>query len=88
MVIAMKLSVSLLRFVRRFSLSQTKMKSLVAFFNHSSNLFACGSHLYLQIVDDTLKLKSENNILKKYDYPERGYIYDRKESYGCQSSFL
>ena len=34
---------------------------------------------YLQIVDDTLKLKSENNaIKKKYEYPERGYIYDRK----------
>lgn len=34
---------------------------------------------YLQIVDDTLKLQSENNaIKKKYEYPERGYIYDRK----------
>ncbi len=34
---------------------------------------------YLQIVDDTLKLKSENNaIKKKYEYPERGYNYDRK----------
>lgn len=34
---------------------------------------------YLQIVDDTLKLKSENNaVKKKYEYPERGYIYDRK----------
>jgi len=34
---------------------------------------------YLQIVDDTLKLKSENNaIKKKFEYPERGYIYDRK----------
>jgi penicillin-binding protein 2 len=33
----------------------------------------------LQIVDDTLKLKSENNaIKKKFEYPERGYIYDRK----------
>jgi penicillin-binding protein 2 len=33
---------------------------------------------YLQIIDDTLKLKSENNAIKiKYDYPERGYIYDR-----------
>jgi penicillin-binding protein 2 len=31
---------------------------------------------YLQIVDDTLK--SETTPLKKYDYPERGYIYDRK----------
>ena len=33
---------------------------------------------YLQVVDETLKLKSENNAIKKnYDYPERGYIYDR-----------
>ena len=34
---------------------------------------------YLQVIDDSLKLKSENNAIKiKYDYPERGYIYDRK----------
>ena len=33
---------------------------------------------YLQIINDTFKLKSENNAIKiKYDYPERGYIYDR-----------
>ena len=33
---------------------------------------------YLQVVDETLKLKSDNNAIKiKYDYPERGYIYDR-----------
>ena len=33
---------------------------------------------YLQIMDDSLKLKSDNNAIKiKYDYPERGYIYDR-----------
>ena len=33
---------------------------------------------YLQVIDETLKLKSENNaIKKKYEYPERGYIYDR-----------
>ena len=33
---------------------------------------------YLQIIDDTLKLKSDNNAIKIiYDYPERGYIYDR-----------
>lgn len=33
---------------------------------------------YLQIIDVSYKLKSENNsIKKKYDYPERGYIYDR-----------
>ncbi|MGV3698078.1 penicillin-binding protein 2 [Flavobacterium sp.] len=33
---------------------------------------------YLQVIDDTLKLKSDNNAIKiSYDYPERGYIYDR-----------
>ncbi|MFM2394444.1 MAG: hypothetical protein RLZZ546_2426 [Bacteroidota bacterium] len=33
---------------------------------------------YLQIIDDTYKLKSENISIKiKYEYPERGYIYDR-----------
>jgi penicillin-binding protein 2 len=33
---------------------------------------------YLQIIDVSFKLKSDNNAIKiKYDYPERGYIYDR-----------
>ncbi|MDM1362647.1 penicillin-binding protein 2 [Myroides marinus] len=33
---------------------------------------------YLQIVDDTYIKKSENNALKiVYEYPERGYVYDR-----------
>jgi penicillin-binding protein 2 len=33
---------------------------------------------YLQVVDESLKLKAENNAIKIiYDYPERGYIYDR-----------
>ena len=33
---------------------------------------------YLQIIDDSLKIQSENNAIKiKYDFPERGYIYDR-----------
>ncbi|GEM54227.1 penicillin-binding protein 2 [Flavobacterium branchiophilum NBRC 15030 = ATCC 35035] len=33
---------------------------------------------YLQIIDDSFKLKSENNAIKiNYNYPERGYIYDR-----------
>ncbi|GGD20116.1 penicillin-binding protein 2 [Flavobacterium orientale] len=33
---------------------------------------------YLQVVDDSYKLKSENNAIKiVYEYPERGYIYDR-----------
>ncbi len=33
---------------------------------------------YLQIIDDEYKLKSDNNAIKiVYEYPERGYIYDR-----------
>lgn len=33
---------------------------------------------YLQLIDQELKLKSENNAIRiVYDYPERGYIYDR-----------
>jgi len=33
---------------------------------------------YLQIIDESYKLKSENNAIKVvYEYPERGYIYDR-----------
>jgi penicillin-binding protein 2 len=33
---------------------------------------------YLQVIDDSFKLKSENNAIKiNYTYPERGYIYDR-----------
>lgn len=33
---------------------------------------------YLQVIDDTFRLKSENNAIKiNYIYPERGYIFDR-----------
>nr|WP_315162262.1 penicillin-binding protein 2 [uncultured Flavobacterium sp.] len=33
---------------------------------------------YLQVINDSFKLKSDNNAIKiKYDYPERGYMYDR-----------
>jgi len=33
---------------------------------------------YLQIIDESLKLKSDNNAIKiEYDFPERGYVYDR-----------
>jgi penicillin-binding protein 2 len=32
---------------------------------------------YLQVINDSFK-KSDNNAIKiKYDYPERGYIFDR-----------
>lgn len=41
-------------------------------------LFILMRLFYLQIIDDSLKLKSDNNAIKIiYDYPERGYIYDR-----------
>ena len=46
-------------------------------------VIVCGSLLlvrlfYLQVLNDSFKLESENNAIKiKYDYPERGYIYDR-----------
>jgi penicillin-binding protein 2 len=33
---------------------------------------------YLQVINDSFKLKSDNNAIKiQYEYPERGYIYDR-----------
>lgn len=36
---------------------------------------------YLQIINDSFKLKSESNAIKiQYDYPERGYIYDRNNT--------
>lgn len=36
---------------------------------------------YLQIIDDKLKIKADNNAIKIiYDFPERGYIYDRNDS--------
>lgn len=37
-----------------------------------------GRLFYLQVIDDSSKLKSELNALKVvYDYPERGFVYDR-----------
>ena len=33
---------------------------------------------YLQVINESLKLEAENNAIKIiYDYPERGYVYDR-----------
>lgn len=46
--------------------------TLTASFVFLSRLF------YLQIIDDSYKLQSQLNALKVvYDYPERGFIYDR-----------
>lgn len=36
---------------------------------------------YIQIIDDSFLAKSENNAIKiVYEYPERGYVYDRNGS--------
>ena len=43
-----------------------------------ATLVITGKLFYLQILDDSYVKKSENNAIKiVYDYPERGYIYDR-----------
>lgn len=43
-----------------------------------TSLMIIGKIFYLQVIDDSLKLQSENNAIKKvFDFPERGYIYDR-----------
>lgn len=43
-----------------------------------STILLIAKLFYLQVIDETLKLKAENNAIKKvFDFPERGYIYDR-----------
>jgi len=43
-----------------------------------SSILLLSKIFYLQVIDETLKLKAENNAIKKvFDFPERGYIYDR-----------
>ncbi len=43
-----------------------------------TSLLLIGKIFYLQVIDESLKLQSENNAIKKvFDFPERGYIYDR-----------
>lgn len=40
----------------------------------------CIKLFYLQIIDDSFFIKSENNAIKTiYEYPERGYIFDRNK---------
>jgi penicillin-binding protein 2 len=36
---------------------------------------------YLQVINDSFKLKSDNNAIKINDYPERGYILIDMESF-------
>jgi len=44
-------------------------------------LIFIGRLFYLQILDDSYEKLSNNNAIKiKYEYPERGYIYDRNNT--------
>ncbi|BAO55430.1 penicillin-binding protein 2 [Nonlabens marinus] len=53
-------------------------KLLLLFFVSITGLIFLGRLVYLQIFNDELKLKSELNAVKTvFDYPERGFIYDR-----------
>jgi len=53
-------------------------KTLFPFLIIIASLLLLGRLFYLQIIDESYKLKAENNAIKiKYQYPERGYIYDR-----------
>lgn len=53
-------------------------KLLLLFFVSITGLLFLGRLVYLQIFKDELKLRSELNAVKTvFDYPERGFIYDR-----------
>jgi len=44
----------------------------------TASLFIIARLYYLQMIDEKYKLLAENNAIKiKYEFPERGYIYDR-----------
>lgn len=53
-------------------------KGLFPFLIIIATLLIIARLFYLQLIDEKYKLQAENNAIKiKYDYPERGYIYDR-----------
>ncbi|MDN3596341.1 penicillin-binding protein 2 [Zunongwangia endophytica] len=44
----------------------------------TTGMIFLGRLFYLQVVDDSFAVRSNNNAVKVvYDYPQRGYIYDR-----------
>jgi cell division protein FtsI/penicillin-binding protein 2 len=58
------------------------MKTPAAFLNYHQTLLLLIRIFYLQVINDSFKLKSDNNAIKiKYDYPERGYILIDMESF-------
>lgn len=53
-------------------------KSLLPIVIIAATVIIVARLFYLQILDDSYIKKSENNAIKiQYDYPERGYVYDR-----------
>ncbi len=47
----------------------------------TTGIIFLGRLFYLQVLDDSYAVRSENNAVKKvYDYPQRGYIYDRHDT--------
>ncbi|MES2487182.1 MAG: penicillin-binding protein 2 [Bacteroidota bacterium] len=53
-------------------------KTLLPILIVAATLLIVARLFYLQILDDSYIKKSDNNAIKiKYQYPERGYIYDR-----------
>ena len=53
-------------------------KILLLFFVTITGIVFLSRLVYLQVFSEELKLKSELNAVKTvFDYPERGFIYDR-----------
>jgi len=54
---------------------------ILVFLTIASGLFFIGRLFYLQILDDSFRSNPLNNaaVRAKYDYPRRGYIYDRNK---------
>ena len=55
---------------------------ILIIFTVFSGVFFIGRLYYLQIVDDSFRSNPLNNaaVSAKYDYPKRGYIYDRNDN--------
>jgi cell division protein FtsI/penicillin-binding protein 2 len=65
------------------------MKTPATFLNYHQTLLLLIRIFYLQVINDSFKLKSDNNAIKiKYDYPERGYILIDMESFSVKSSII
>jgi penicillin-binding protein 2 len=53
------------------------MRTPATFLNYHRTLLLLIRIFYLQVINDSFKLKSDNAIKIKYDYPERVIFFDR-----------